>query len=62
LLPAAVREKLDRLADADRELFGMLSQALEAIRVQLDDVGAQVSRVGGYVASMPRVGRLDTVR
>ena len=62
VLPGAIRLRVERLVDADRELCDMLSQALAGIRQQIDDVGAQVSRVDGYIAAVPRAARLDTRR
>jgi len=62
VLPAAIRDRVRHLVEADRDLCDMLSQALAGIRQQLDEVGAQVSRVDGYVAAVPRFGRLDTLR
>ena len=62
VLPVAIRHRVERLVDADRDLCDMLSQALATIRRQLHEVGAQVTRVDGYVAAVPRFGRLDTLR
>jgi len=61
VLPGTIRDRVRHLVEADRDLCDMLTQALAGIRRQLDDVGAQVNRVDGYVAS-PRFGTLDTLR
>lgn len=61
-LPAAVRTRLTNMVEADRDLYAVLSQAVERIREQVSQIAAHASRVDGYAAAAPRMRRLDTVR
>jgi hypothetical protein len=61
-LPAAVRSRLERLERADRALTEALARAKDETRAQLNENGAQTTRVGGYAATMPRFRQLDIRR
>jgi hypothetical protein len=62
VVPAEVRERLTRLAQADEELTAVAQRARAETRSELDRIGNSRVAVGGYAAAMPRFRRLDLRR